>query len=318
VHIASAYVHILGQAVSVAPYPRDLLGYRGKPPAWKLPGGAKVAVSMVVNFEEGAELSAGDGDPSSERLGEIVSIIPAGTWDQGTEQIFAYGMRAGVWRFLDGLERHNRKITFYMCGRAVERAPEIARRIVEVGHEPACHGWLWRPQSAFESEAAEREDFDKCIAASLKATGQRPLGFFSRGSESRWTRTILRDLDFAYASNGLDDDLPYWDRTDPARPLLVLPYAFDSNDMKFSHPNGFVTADEMVAYVRDALEVLVAEGEAGFPRMLNIGWHLRIAGRPGRFAAFKRILQLLDGYGDKVWVARRIDIAQSWREQFPA
>lgn len=304
--------------MSVAPYPRDLAGYRGRPPAWKLPGGARVAVSLVVNFEEGAELSVGDGDLASERLGEIVSIIPAGKWDQGTEQVFAYGMRAGVWRFLDWLERHKRRITFYMCGRAIERSPDIARRIVELGHEPACHGWLWQPQSSFDSEAAERADFERCIAASLKATGRRPQGFFSRGSESPWTRRILRDLDFTYASNGLDDDFPYWDRSEPTRPLLVLPYAFDSNDMKFFHPNGFVNADEMVTYVRDGLEVLVAEGEAGFPRMLNIGWHLRIAGRPGRFVAFKRILELLDSYGDKVWVARRIDIAESWRAQFPA
>ena len=304
--------------MTIAPYPRDLIGYGGKPPAWRLPNGAKVAVSMVINFEEGAELSAGDGDPSTEKLGEIVSIIPNGKWDQGTEQVFAYGMRAGIWRMLDWLKRHDRRITFYMCGRAIERAPQIARAIVEAGHEPASHGWLWRPQSDYDSEAAERADFERCIAATLAATGARPQGFFSRGSESAWTRKILRDLGFAYASNGFDDDFPYWDRTDPAHPLLVLPYALDSNDMKFFHPNAFVKADDLVTYVRDALEVLVAEGEAGYPRLLNIGWHLRIAGRPGRFAAFKRVLELLDSYGDKVWVTRRIDIARCWQEQFPA
>ena len=304
--------------MTIEPYPRDLIGYGGKPPAWRLPGGAKVAVSMVINFEEGAEMSAGDGDSATEKLGEIVSIIPNGKWDQGTEQTFAYGMRAGVWRMLDWLQRHDRRITFYMCGRAIERAPQIARAIVEAGHEPACHGWLWRPQSDYGSEAAERADFERCIAATLAATGQRPLGFFSRGSESPWTRKILRDLDFAYASNGFDDDFPYWDRADAARPLLVVPYALDSNDMKFFHPNAFVNADDLVTYVRDALEVLVAEGEAGHPRLLNIGWHMRIAGRPGRFAAFKRVLELLDAYGDKVWVARRLDIAKCWQEQFPA
>ena len=304
--------------MTIAPYPRDLIGYGGKPPAWKLPNGAKVAVSMVVNFEEGAELAAGDGDASTEKMGEIVSIIPPGTWDQGTEQVFAYGMRAGIWRMLDGLARHRRQIAFYMCGRAIERAPQIARTIVEAGHEPACHGWLWRPQSDYDSEAEERSDIERCLAASRAATGERPLGFFSRGSESAWTRKILRDLGFTYASNAFDDDLPYWDRTEPGRPLLILPYALDSNDMKFFHPNAFVTADDLVAYVRDALEVLVAEGEAGHPRLLNIGWHLRIAGRPGRFAAFQRVLALLDSYGDKVWVGRRRDIAHCWREQFPA
>ena len=302
----------------IAPYPRDLIGYGGKPPAWKLPNGARVAVSMVINFEEGAELSVGDGDATSETVGEIVSIAPPGTWDQSTEQVFAYGMRAGIWRMLDWLERHQRQITFYMCGRAVARLPGIARQIVDAGHEPACHGWLWRPHADYTNMESERADLQRCIDATLAATGQRPEGFFTRNSESPRTRTILRDLGFTYASNGLDDDLPYWDRHDPARPLLILPYAFDSNDMKFTHPNGFVNADEMVTYVRDALEVLVAEGEAGHPRMLSIGWHLRIAGRPGRFAAFKRILELLDGYGDKVWVTRRIDIARCWQEQFPA
>jgi len=301
---------------------RDLTGYGGAPPAWKLPQDAKLAVSMVINFEEGAELAISDGDPSGERISEVLSVVPPGKWDQGNEQIFAYGMRAGIWRMLDWLARHDRAVTFYMCGRAVERLPWIARKVVEAGHEAACHGWLWRVHADYESAEAERRDIERCIEVTKSATGQRPTGFFCRGSESRWTRTILRDLGFEYASNGFDDDLPYWDlnddRGEPARPLLVLPYALDSNDMKFFHPNGFVQADEMVAYVRDAIEVLMAEGEAGHPKLLNIGWHLRIAGRPARFAAFKRILELLDSYGDKVWVARRIDIARLWREQFPA
>jgi len=142
--------------MSLAPYPRDLVGYGGKPPAWKQPNGARVAVSMVINFEEGAELSAGDGDSASERQAEITSIIEPGKWDQSTEQMFAYGMRAGIWRMLDWLKRHDRRITFYMCGRAIERAPQIARAIVEAGHEPASHGWLWRPQSKIRDFECDR------------------------------------------------------------------------------------------------------------------------------------------------------------------
>lgn len=297
---------------------RDLVGYGGTPPAWKLPGGAKLAVSMVVNFEEGAELAVSDGDPQAEKISEVVSVVPPGRWDQGNEQIFAYGMRAGIWRMLAALEKHRRPVTFYMCGRAVERLPQLARRIVDAGHEAACHGWLWRPHADYADRADELRDLRRCIEAMEKATGQRPTGFFCRGSESRETRSILRELGFGYASNGFDDDLPYWDRSDTQRPLLVLPYALDSNDMKFFHPNGFVRADEMVDYVRDAIEMLLEEGEAGHPKLLNIGWHLRIAGRPGRFAAFKRVLALLDSYGEKVWIARRDEIAASWREQFPA
>jgi peptidoglycan/xylan/chitin deacetylase (PgdA/CDA1 family) len=145
-------MHIVGGTMTIAPYPRDLIGYGGKPPAWKLPNGAKVAVSMVINFEEGAEMSAGDGDPSTGKAGRDRQYHPNGKWDQGTEQVFAYGMRAGIWRMLDWLKRHDRRITFYMCGRAIERAPQIARAIVEAGHEPASHGWLWRPQSDYDSE----------------------------------------------------------------------------------------------------------------------------------------------------------------------
>ncbi|MBS0520356.1 MAG: polysaccharide deacetylase family protein [Proteobacteria bacterium] len=304
--------------MTAPPLPRDLLGYGDQPPTWKLPNGAALAVSPVINFEEGAELAVGDGDPASERMSEVLSVVPPGRWDQGTEQIFAYGMRAGVWRMLDALRRHDRRITFYMCGRAVERAPQIARRIVEAGHEAACHGWLWRPHADYESADAERRDLQRCLEVIESATKQRPQGFFCRGSESVWTRPLLRDLGFSYTSNGFDDDLPYWDTTDPARPLLVVPYALDSNDMKFFHPNGFVQSDEMVSYVRDAIEVLLTEGKAGHPKLLNVGFHLRIAGRPGRFAAFERILDLLDSYGDRIWVARRIDIVRSWQEQFPA
>ncbi|TAJ89081.1 MAG: polysaccharide deacetylase [Reyranella sp.] len=297
---------------------RDLVGYGGTPPAWKLPGGARLAVSMVVNFEEGAELAVSDGDPQAEKISEVVSVVPPGRWDQGNEQIFAYGMRAGIWRMLAALDKHRMPATFYMCGRAVERLPHLARRIVEAGHEAACHGWLWRAHAEYADRESELADLRRCVDVMKSATGQRPAGFFCRGSESRETRSILRELGFFYASNGFDDDLPYWDRTDARRPLLVVPYALDSNDMKFFHPNGFVRADEMVDYVRDAIETLMEEGEAGHPKLLNIGWHLRIAGRPGRFAAFKRVLTLLESYGSKVWIARRDDIAQSWREQFPA
>ena len=298
--------------------PRDLVGYGGSPPAWKLPGGAKLAVSMVINFEEGAELSVSDGDAQAEKVSEVVSVVPPGRWDQGNEQIFAYGMRAGVWRMLDALAKHKRPATFYMCGRAVERLPQIAKRVVDDGHEAACHGWLWRSHADYTDMDTEFRDLERCVQVMKDATGQRPLGFFSRGSESRETRAILRDLHFTYASNGFDDDLPYWDKSDARRPLLVVPYALDSNDMKFFHPNGFVCADEMAAYVRDAIEVLLEEGAAGYPKLLNVGFHLRIAGRPGRFAAFKRILKLLDGYGNRIWVARRIDIARAWVQQFPA
>lgn len=292
--------------------PRDLRGHGAEPPRVALPDGAKAIVSLVVNLEEGAEWAVSDGDAVAEGMAEVRSVVEPGRWDQGTEQQFAYGVRAGVWRILRELDAHRRVATFWMCGRAVERSPELARAIVAAGHEGACHGWRWRPCADYDDADTERRDLLRSIEAIERATGERPQGFFCRGSESRWTRGLLREAGFLYSSNGLDDDLPYWDAPPGERPLLVVPYAFDSNDMKFFHPNGFVRSDDMVDYVRDALDVLVREGEAGCPKLLNLGFHLRIVGRPGRFAAFRRILELVDGYGDALWVARRVDLARFW------
>ncbi len=296
---------------------RDLVGYGGRPPAVAWPQGAAAAVSLVVNYEEGAELSVEDGDPANERIGEVLSVIEPGRRDLGQEQIFAYGTRAGLWRFLDAFERHGRQVTFYMCGRAVERTPALAAEVVRRGHEPACHGWRWTPHAVYDDIATERSALERCIAVTEQATGQRPLGFFCRGSESPHTRALLAELGFEYGSNAFDDDLPYYDRTVPGAPLLIVPYALDSNDMKFFHPNGFAEPGEFVRYVEAALKVLIAEGRRGAPKLLNIGLHLRISGRPARFEAVERILELLRDWGDMVWVARRLDIARHWRQHHP-
>ena len=289
---------------------RDLVGYAGRTPDLVWPGGRRLAVSVVVNFEEGAEQQVGDGDAASERLGEVISVVEPGVRDMGQEQIFAYGMRAGIWRFLDELDRRRLPATFFCCGRALERVPAIAREITRRGHEPACHGWRWRPHADYKSREEEARDLDRCIAVTEATTGERPLGFFCRGSESVWTRALLVERGFAYTSNAFDDDVPYLDRTPLAGPLLVLPYALDCNDMKFFHPNGFVRAGEMAEYVADALDVLLREAEAGKTRLLNIGFHLRICGRPARFKAVTDILARLESLGDRLWVARRIDIAR--------
>jgi peptidoglycan/xylan/chitin deacetylase (PgdA/CDA1 family) len=289
---------------------RDLVGRAGREPDMTWPNGARLAVSVAVNFEEGAEQQVGDGDRQSERIGEVISVVEPGVRDIGQEQIFAYGMRVGLWRMLDALDRHRIRATVLMCGRAVERAPDQAREAVARGHEAAVHGWRWRPHADYRDAAEEARDLDGCIAVIEAACGVRPAGFFCRGSESAWTRALLAERDFLYTSNAFDDDLPY---RDPAHPgLVVLPYALDSNDMKFFHPNGFVRAREMVDYVEDALATLLAEAERGKPRLLNIGYHLRIAGRPGRFPAFEGVLQKLAALGDRIWVARRDEIARAW------
>ena len=296
---------------------RDLLGYAGRPPRPQWPKGALLAVSVVVNFEEGAESSLEAGDPAAERIGEVTTVIPPGVRDIGQEQLFAYGMRAGVWRVLDELARHHVKATFLMCGFAVERARAIAREIVAAGHEPACHGWRWRPHSDFTDREAERASLVQCLDVIESATGVRPVGFFCRGSQSEFTRDLLIDLGFRYDSNALDDDLPYWAESASGRRILAVPYALDTNDMKFYHPNGFVTADEFVEYVTGAIDALLAEGRRGAPKMLSIGYHLRIIGRPARIAALARVLEYLERLGDAVWIARRSDIADFWHARFP-
>ena len=290
---------------------RDLRGYGGQPPQLAWPNGARVAVSVVVNFEEGAELQVGDGDPVSERMGEVLSVVAEGTRDIGQEQIFAYGMRAGLWRMLDALDRFEQRATFFCCGRAVERAPEAAAEVARRGHELACHGWRWRPHADYATRAEERADLVRCGAVLRTAAGIPPEGFFCRGSESVWTRSLLSELGYTYSSNAFDDDMPYGDPDHPD--LLVLPYALDSNDMKFFHPNGFVRAEEMVDYVSAGLNTLLEEAERGRTSIFNIGFHLRICGRPARFGAFRDTLAMLDAFGPRVWVAPRREIASAFR-----
>ena len=296
---------------------RNLRGYGGKWPDFAWPNGARLAVSVVVNFEEGAELQVGDGDSRSEVLGEVMSVVAPGIRDQGQEQIFAYGMRAGLWRMLDALDEHRVPATFFFCGRAVERSPDLAKAVIDRGHEPAVHGWRWRPHSDYSNAQEEAFDLDRSVAAIVDATGVRPRGFFCRGSESPWTRELLIERNFLYTSNGFDDDLPYYD-VQPGKPaLLVVPYSLDTNDMKFFHPNGFVRGQDMVDYVADALDVLEDEAVRGFPRLLNIGFHLRIAGRPARFVAFRKILQLLAAKRQTLWLANRLSIAQAFISAVP-
>ena len=302
--------------MSEAPLPlaaRDLMGYGRAPPDIVWPNGARVAISVVMNFEEGAELQIGDGDAVSERVGEVVSVVPEGARDQGQEQLFAYGMRVGLWRFLEALDRFETPATFFCCGRAVERAPENARAVVAAGHEAACHGWRWRPHADYAEPETERTDLLRAVSMIEAATGQRPVGFFCRGSESNWTRSLLAEQSFEYTSNAFDDDLPYRDPTG----LTVVPYNLDSNDMKFFHPNGFVRAQDMVDYVKDALAQLLAEAERGRSSTLSIGYHLRIAGRPARFRAFEEVLAHLAELGDRVWLAQRAEIARCFRSLAP-
>ena len=295
-----------GDGVESLTSDRDLVGYADDPPEIIWPGGSRVAISVVVNFEEGAEMQIGDGDPVSERVGEVLSVVPEGHRDQGQEQIFAYGSSVGLWRFLDALNATQTPTTFYMCGRAVERCPQLARAITDAGHEAACHGLVWRPHADYADAVTERADLERATRAIEAATGQRPVGFFCRGGESARTRALLSEAGYFYTSNAFDDELLY---PDPSG-LIVVPYNLDTNDMKFFHPNGFTQATHMVDYVHDAVEQLLVEAHNGKSSTLSIGFHLRITGRPARFRAVTEILEYLAGLDGQIWRARRIDIAR--------
>ena len=296
------------------PIERDLRGYGRTRPDIIWPNGARVAVSLVVNFEEGAELAVEQGDADTERYGEIQSTTPPGIRDLVQEQAFDYGMRVGLWRFLEAFAEHKISSTFMMCGRAVERVPDLARAVVEAGHEPAVHGWRWLPHSLYGDPDTERRDIEKTRSVIANATGVTPVGFMTRGSQSPWTRDLLAELGFAYDSNALDDDLPYWSETSAGR-MLVLPYGFDTNDMKFFHPNGFVQPDDFSSYVAASLATLVNEAERRRSAMLSVGFHLRICGRPARFVAVQSILAELSRLGERVWIATREDIATHFQER---
>lgn len=297
---------------------RDLYGYGFTSPSVIWPNGARLAVSLNLNFEEGAELAVGDGDSRNEQFGEVQSIVPAGRRDFTLEEVFGYGMRAGLPRFLSALDRHRAKATMMFCGRAVERSPEFARACVAAGHEPALHGWRWTSHVEFDDAEAERAEIRRGHDAIARITGTEPIGFMCRSSQSLHTRRLLVEEGFFYDSNALDDDLPYWDRKSGERPILILPYAFDTNDMKFYHPTGFRTPDEFLLYLRRALETLLAEAEAGATRLMSVGLHLRIAGRPARFWAVERFLEDLDALDGRVWVATRAQIAKHWSIHQPA
>jgi peptidoglycan/xylan/chitin deacetylase (PgdA/CDA1 family) len=292
---------------------RDLLGYAGSPPHPHWPGGARVAVSIVVNFEEGAEFSVTDGDTENEAVYEIEQPV-LGQPNPAIDSHFEYGSRAGWWRIMEVLEQHKAPVTVSSSGRAVERLPLLAQDAVRRGHEISAHGWRWEGHADL-GEAEERDRIARTVATIKNVTGLRPVGWHTRSPGSANTRRLLvEEGGFLYDSDAYNDDLPFFVEVAGKR-HLVLPYAFDTNDMQFFHTNRFSGASDFVSYVNDAFDCLHREG-AHAPKMMSIGLHLRIIGRPGRIAALDKTLGHITDRGN-AWIARRIDIANHWRSQFP-
>lgn len=285
---------------------RDLKGYGRTPPDPHWPGGARVAVSFVINFEEGAERSILEGDATNEGVYEVEHRLDGP--DPCIESHFDYGTRAGWWRVMDVFARHNAHATVSACGLAVERSPDLARDAVARGHEVSAHGWRWESHAGM-AEAEERTAIACTVAAIREATGQRPVGWHTRSASSLNTRRLLvEEGGFLYDSDAYSDDLPFIVPVGTAR-HLVLPYAFDTNDMHFQHTQRF-SGEDFADYCLAAFDWLAQEGETA-PKMLSIGLHIRMIGRPGRIGTLDRILRHVVGSG-VAWIARRDEIARHW------
>jgi len=290
---------------------RDFIGYGPNKPPVEWPDGARVAVSLSVAYEEGSEYSLLDGDPHRELTGDIVSPVPIDQRDLVNESMFEYGSRVGVWRILDLLDQHGVKATFFCCGLALERNPEVGPEITRRGHDICGHGYRWVEAFRMDRET-ERQDIRKTVEVIECATGQRPLGWHNRYAHSLNTRElVVEEGGFLYDSNAYNDDIPYFVPVSDKR-WLVVPYSFDTNDARSYRAGGSV-GDYFQSLV-DTLDRLYEEGETS-PKMMSVGIHCRISGRPGRARVLGRFLEYARGLPG-VWLARRSDIARWWWEKY--
>ena len=297
-------------------YPRDLIGYRSQPPHANWPNKARIAVQFVLNYEEGAENCVLHGDPASEMfLSEIIGAQPfEGRRHLSMESIYEYGSRAGVWRILELFRSREVPLTVFAVAMAMARHPEVIETCLKAGHEIASHGYRWINYDGF-SESLEREHMERAIEIHQRVTGHKPAGWYT-GRTSEHTRRLVAQYDhFEYDADDYSDDLPFWSRIETERPHLVVPYTLDTNDMRFATPQGFHTGEQFYQYLKDAFDVLYAEGESS-PKMLSIGLHCRLIGRPARFQALQQFLDYALSH-EQVWIPRRIDIARHWVTEHP-
>jgi allantoinase len=288
---------------------RDLVGYGQNPPDPRWPGGARLALNFVLNYEEGGERTPLEGDPESEAyLHEVVGAPPTvGRRNLNTESMFEFGSRAGFWRVHRIFREHGLPLTVYAVGQALERNPDAARAMVDAGWEVASHGWRWIDY-ADVSEEDERADIRHAIETIERACGQRPVGWYTGRVSAATRRLVVEEGGFLYDSDSYADELPYWVEV-AGREHLVIPYTLDANDFKFLIPNGFVTASDFHDYLVDSFERLYDEGG----RMMSVGLHCRIVGRPGRADGLDRFLAHVKAR-DGVWVTTRAEIARHWHE----
>jgi len=303
-------------------YPRDLVGFGARPPHPRWPGGARIAVQFVLNYEEGGESSVLHGDETSETfLSEIVGAQPFRARHLSMESLYEYGSRSGVWRVLRLFRERRIPLTVFGVAMALARNPAVVDAVLADGHEIASHGWRWISYQDAD-EAVEREHLARAVETITRLTGRPPEGWYTGRDSPNTRRLVVEHGGFVYDADSYADDLPCWVDVPTAagsRAHLVVPYTLDTNDMRFATPQGFNSGDQFYAYLKDAFDVLYAEGDPqgqDAPKMLSIGMHCRLLGRPARFASLVRFLDYVLCH-DAVWIARRIDIARHWIATHP-
>jgi putative urate catabolism protein len=296
-------------------YPRNLIGYGRHTPDPKWPGGAYVAVQFVLNYEEGGESCILDGDPASENLlSEIVGAAPwPGQRNLNMESIYEYGSRAGFWRLHRMFTSMDVPVTIYGVTLAMVRNPDAVAAMNEAGWEIASHGYRWLEYKDFPIDV-ERQHIRDAVRLHTEVAGERPYGMYQGKPSDNTLRLVMEEGGFLYSSDNYSDDLPFWVPDHKGKPFLIIPYTLETNDMRFATPQGFNSGDQFFTYLKDAFDTLYREGEEGSPKMMSIGLHCRLVGRPGRAAGLRRFIEYVLKH-DKVWVPRRIDIARHWHER---
>jgi len=300
-------------------YPRDMIGYGPNPPRAQWPGDARIALQFVLNYEEGGESNVLHGDAGSEQfLSEIIGAPSYPDRHKSMESVYEYGSRAGVWRLLREFESRGLPLTVFAVAMALQRHPELATELVRLKHEIACHGLRWIHYQDID-EAVEREHMQQALDIITQLTGSTPLGWYTGRDSPNTRRLVVEQGSLLYDSDYYGDDLPLWMQVKSSagedRTHLVIPYTLDVNDMRFATAQGFNSGEQFFHYLRDSFDVLYAEG-AQTPKMMSVGLHCRLVGRPGRFRALQRFLDYVQTY-DQVWICRRIDIARHWIDRHP-
>jgi allantoinase len=300
-------------------YPRDMIGYGGEPPQADWPGGARIALQFVLNYEEGGENNVLHGDPGSEQfLSEIIGAPAYPARHMSMESIYEYGSRAGVWRLLHEFKARGLPLTVFAVAMALQRNPPLAAELVRLGHEIACHGLRWIHYQQVDVDS-ERAHMQQALEILNRLTGQRPEGWYTGRDSPNTRRLVVEQGGLLYDSDYYGDDLPLWQQVETAdgarKPHLVVPYTLDANDMRFATAQGFNSGEQFFHYLRDSFDVLYAEGERA-PKMMSVGLHCRLVGRPGRFRALQRFLDHVQQH-EAVWICRRIDIARHWIARHP-